>query len=533
MSTPPRLFYNNDMGEATTNVVRSPSPHEAFLYELVGRFAGTGIDAIAHDMFEGSDVVPSYPTQVPEARRILFKTFQSVGEWRDQVGTEWIIEHDPWPEAIEATHQAGMQFWSSMRFNDIHTPRWQSEFRANHPEYVLGDKCPSVLHGVRPEQYFMHATCRGFNYAIPEVRAHRFKMIEEVCTRYDLDGFEWDFTRHFGHHCPSYEEARPILTEYVRQVRELLNRIGKDRGRALGFGVRVMGPVQMCCDLGTDVKTWIEEGLVDYVSPIPGGGSVTNPFFREFVDIARDTDCRIYACTTEHLDARWRTDGCRSTPAPVQRAGAYNAWRQGVDGIYCMNFQITFPRNRHEDTALLSELAHPESLAFGDKRYMLTARHNPPQLAVHEYQLPLEVDVTPGGPGRAVCFEVGDDLRAAAELGILDAVTLQLTVSEPTDEEVVYKLNGRTLPENPIVDYPANLSAVGGRDQRVLYQLSGPGWIRQGSNELQVIVQSREPSILSKFTLCDLALDIRYRVLARQAGYPGMGRGAEEKQRAE
>ena len=512
MTRTPRLLYNNDTGLMVGGNLPSPRSKEQFVHEAVGRVVGTKVDAVAICMFGGSDVVPAYPTQVPEARRILLKTFTTVGEWRDQINHQWVIDNDPWPDAIKAAHEAGIQFWSSMRFNDNHTRRWQSEFRANHPDYVLGDKCPSDHHGEGPEYYFTHATCRAFNYAIPEVRAHRLKMVEEVCTRYDVDGFEWDMTRAFGHHCPSYEEARPILTDHLRQARDLLNRVGEKRGRPVGFGVRVMGPVEKCYELGTDVETWIREGLLDYVSPAPGGASVTNPFFRAFVDIGRGTNCRIYACTTEHLDGRWLRDGCRSTPAPVERAGVLNAWREGVDGIYLMNFNLRFARNRSEDTALLHELAAPPCLEFKNKRYMLTACHEAIQNRVYQYQLPLDLDVEPDGPGKNVHFTVSDDLEKAAELGLVNAVTLRVDFGELGDEVVDLYLNGKRLPGDPHLAHQTTQMGPG-NSVELAYDLRGGGWINQGDNEFSVVLRQRSPDILQKFALYDLALDIRYRTL--------------------
>lgn len=513
----PRLFYNNDGGPLVGGNVPSPRTREQFVYEVVGRFEGTGVDAVAVCMFGGSDVVPIYPTEVPEARRIPLATFESVGEWRQQVNREWIIEHDPWPEAIRAAHEAGMQFWSSMRFNDNHTRRWQSEFRANHPEYVLGDKCPSDHHGEGPEYYFTHAKCRAFNYAIPEVRAHRLKMVGEVCARYDVDGFEWDMTRAYGHHCPTYEGARSILTDYVREARGVLDRVGAKRGRRVGFGVRVHGPVERCYELGTDVATWIREGLLDYVSPSPGGEGVTNPFYKAFVELAGPVGCRVYACTTEHLDGRWKSDGCRSTPAAVERAGALNAWREGVDGIYVMNYQIRFARNRGEDAALLNELGDPAALEFKDKRYLLTACHEAIQNRAYEYQLPLAVGVTPDGPGQAVHFTVSDDLAKGARLGIVEAVSLELAVGEPCGEVVDFYLNGALLPRAPLLAYQRAWLGVGGL--KLVYDLREGDLVRRGENEFRVAVRRRNEKILDRFTVYDLGLEIRYRALPMRARY--------------
>ena len=65
------------------------------------------------------------------------------------------------------------------------------------------------------------------NWAIPEVRDYKFALISEVCQNYDIDGFELDFMRHpqfFDLNETTSEQRVEIMTGFVRQVRELLNR---------------------------------------------------------------------------------------------------------------------------------------------------------------------------------------------------------------------------------------------------------------------------------------------------------------------
>lgn len=500
------MIANIDAGVMKNFPTAPPLCEEEFVFENVGRYAGSGIDALVYNMFNWDDVLPMYPTHVPEARRIDRDNFETPGDWREQVNLDWMIANDPWTSVVDAAHAHGIQFWAGMRFNDIHFRPWQSEFRANHPEYVLGEACP-----------LGKKFGRAFNYAIPEVREHRLQIVEEVCTRYDLDGFEWDFTRHPGAHFLDYDEGREILNDYMREARALLNRIGENRGRAVGFGVRTWQTLEISYDMALDVRTWIKEGLVDYVSPSPGFGSVTNPFFKPFVDLAGGTGCRIYACTTEHMDGRWNhpREGWEATPPAVMRAGALNAWHEGVDGLYQFNIQTIVSHDvgrEHRGLDVIHEIADPEALAYKDKVYSVTWCDS--DIFDDEGVPPFEIDVQPDGPGKTISIYVADDLESAARLGLLESVSLRIVTGESADDVVDFTLNGRPLSRNPrTVTFPSIRQPekpVTGNASRIFDLPAGDG-VRQGLNQVNVTVRKREPRVRQKLTVFDVSLEIRYR----------------------
>ena len=512
MSNPPRLIHNNDLAFMSAHNVVPPMSKDEWLYELVGRFSGAQIDVLVCDIHGGADIVPQYPTGVPEAELFPLDTFESVGEWRHQRNHEWLVENDPYPEAITLCRSAGMEFWAGMRFNDIHDHRTSTRFRVNHPDYILGDKCgaPAYKNSDKP--------CRGFNYARPEVRAHVMRIIEDCCTRYDLDGFELDFTRHPGVHFPDMDEGRPLLTAYLHEIRRMLDRIGADRGRRIGLGCRTYQTLGASYDCALDVATWIRDGIFDYVNPSILWRSTTESFFKPFVELASGTDCRIYATTTEHLDSRWYGRR-RSTPSEVVRAGAMNAWRDGVDGIYTMNWCIPIFTNHPELMDQLREVGDLASLEFTDKLYTVGVFYEDPAARSPEPQLPLAFDVQPDGPGQTLRFTVADDLPRAAQLGILESVTLELAVTEPAGEVIEFTLNGRRLPDNPKLRYTRPYPEPHNCGVKLSYTLDGAKDITQGVNELRVAVRSRDPALLDRFTLFTADVIIRYRTLPMRATY--------------
>jgi len=512
----PRLFIYVDPGVIKNCNTVPPISEAEFIYENAGRYIGSQVDAIVISMFNWSDVLPSYPTEVPEARRICRDTFCTAGDWREQVNLQWMIEKDPWHKLIDVIHDAGLQYWAGMRFNDCHDRPWQTEFRANHPDYVLGKESAAPA--------WKGKFCPGFNYGLPEVRAHRLRIVEEVCTRYDLDGFEWDFTRSQGVHFTDMDEGREIMNEYMREARALLDRIGEKRGRPVGFGVRPCWSLRISHDLALDVETWIKEGLVDHVCPGPVMNSFTEPIFQPFVSIAKGTDCSVYGCTTDQGDHRWNyaSGGWGSTPPEVMRAGALNAWREGVDGMYVYNIHNLVTHDSKDLGCLdvVHEVGALETLEFKDKVYNVSWCDR--DMYGYEHMPPVELDVDPDGPGKTIKFTVGDDFKKAAQLGVLDKVILELIIGEPANDVVHLTLNGRLLPENPLLAGATPIRIKGRRmesNMRLVFDLTAGDWIRQGLNELNVKLRAREPSITMKFTVYDVTVKVNYRRSPLRAKY--------------
>ena len=140
--------------------------------------------------------------------------------------------------------------------------------------------------------------------AQPEVYEHRMAIFREVAEKYDVDGIEFDFRRWY-HMVSDPLNNHVVLTRMVRETRQMLDEVAKTKGRQrMILGVRVGHTLsgdtgnptdQSCQYLGLDVRTWIEEGLVDYVCPSlfwprwPGDPETT-----EFVELAKGRNIGIY-----------------------------------------------------------------------------------------------------------------------------------------------------------------------------------------------------------------------------------------------
>ncbi|MDA1177555.1 MAG: exo-alpha-sialidase [Planctomycetota bacterium] len=151
--------------------------------------------------------------------------------------------------------------------------------------------------------------------AHPVVYQHRMAIFREVAENYDIDGIEFDFRR-WTHMISDPLQNHPILTRMVRETRQMLDEVAKRKGKKrLILGVRV-GPSldtpqevakyaglkpgnrkvdPSCRELGLDVKTWVQEGLVSYICPSLFWPSWPGlPRTREFSELAKGHDIGIY-----------------------------------------------------------------------------------------------------------------------------------------------------------------------------------------------------------------------------------------------
>jgi hypothetical protein len=185
------------------------------------------------------------------------------------------------------------------------------------------------------------------------VRDHMLSIIEEVCTNYPIDGIELDFNRHdiffknnmFG--LPASAENIGQMTGWMRRIREMTERAGRQRGRPILIAARTADSVGYCMETGIDLVSWFEEQLLDLW--IPGGFFQLEPW-EQSVALAHSHGIRIHPCLSQTR--------LPQANAAAWRAEAARALRAGADGIYVFNFWEC----RFDQHALLSELGSLEML---------------------------------------------------------------------------------------------------------------------------------------------------------------------------
>ena len=524
MSHATRFIYHHD--GAFLHWVQPPISTERFLNEIVNSVAGTQVDTISCHMYSFGSAVPLYPTSIDAARAVYPAESVTVNIWKAIKNMQSMEADgvDHWRLAVEGAHERGLGFWAAMRFNDQHPAEYGlcDRFITEHPEYRLGARCALPVKDHEVEGAEM-AGCIHLDYSVPVVRAHRLSLIEEVCTRYDVDGFDLDFNREAGHTFPKDKlvGGEDRLTALVAEVRELLTRIGEERGRPITFFVRVPGTPMACYDWQLDVKRWIRDGLVDALSPSVMYDTTIELPFDEFVEMAEGTPCRIYACPAEGVGPALY----RSPPAETLRAAALVAWQQGVDGIYLFNFHHTIIRNEARDLTVLSELGDPALLKRRHKLYAVAGvglayqghSFGMDRYSAHPRQLPRDLPV--GGEGLSVRFRVGDDLRSARRERVLGSVTLLLDFLFLTgEEEFELVINGAPVPfgrcRYQLNDqFDLNYAGISGHSTAEL-DLTHHDCIREGMNELRLVLKQRPEDISKTIVFYALRLDVQYHLVS-------------------
>ncbi len=217
----------------------------------------------------------------------------SLEPWAEQLG--WRDPgFDPLALAIELAHERGMDLHAWVNV----VPAWWGSAPPDDPRH---------LWHTHPEWFWYdqdgerQALCDGFyvslNPCLPEVRAYLVEVMEELATRYELDGLHLDYIRFPNEH-PAIprgsgldypRDARTLtlyrretglapdddaaawnrwraeqVTRLVREIRVALDRAAPD----LVVGAAVGPEPERALHHFQDVETWLREGLLDLVFPM-------------------------------------------------------------------------------------------------------------------------------------------------------------------------------------------------------------------------------------------------------------------------
>ena len=124
---------------------------------------------------------------------------------------------------------------------------------------LIGDAIPAWY--TAPYKYSW-----AMDYGHDEVRQRKLDIIKEICTRYDVDGFEMDFLRHPFYFRKGHEaDGAKKMSAFVESVRKQLDDIGDKKGKRLRLLVRVPPQLAECKRIGLHVPTWMRNDWVDMV----------------------------------------------------------------------------------------------------------------------------------------------------------------------------------------------------------------------------------------------------------------------------
>ena len=507
----PRLLFYNDARHYHLYCYEPPISLED-ARAPVDEIAGTRVDTFVYgfgagpSMFHLTEVGEVFGSHLEAFRDIPGVQRGTLPTWRAHENIMSLKERgvDLLRLLIDRAHEKDLAFYASLRqthavaSDDVHNYfNWQ--FKIDHPEWCLRGKRK-------------HA----FDFSYPEVRAERFALAEETVNRYDVDGFEidWAFWPYF------FEEEEigpktPILTEYMRQHRDMIAGTAARRGRPIAFGARVLPTLAGNRAAGMDVEAWVREGLLDFVVPnfyIDEQMDADFPF-EWLVELCRGTDCRVFPAMQRLIGRPVEPDGEpvgeeMATPDHYHAAAAAY-WSKGADGIYLPWFNWPIEA---ADRQVLCEINDPELLRTKAQHYAV--RGHKQDAAEHGYTAPLPVLLENGveAPGQTVRLFVADP----AENG---NATLRVRLRYTTiHDSLAVSLNGEVLDNETCIREPHNYTPTeaplaGKGISSVAYTwLAYPvpaGLLRGGANQVGVAVRARPPRLEGQIVLERVDLVLR------------------------
>lgn len=172
---------------------------------------------------------------------------------------------------IDRLRENGINPWISIRMNDIHGSANPGNFLNckmvdEHPEYRR------VPHH-SPVGYYDYA----LDYMREEVRNYYMDIIREGLDTFDVYGIEFDFMREIYSVCIGREyEGISVINDFMRKADGYIKEAEKKYGHKIKRAVRLPSNPELAMRLGFDVFTWVDEGLVDYITVTSRWASIDN-----------------------------------------------------------------------------------------------------------------------------------------------------------------------------------------------------------------------------------------------------------------
>lgn len=502
-------------------------PAVTAIRSAINRFAGTQLTTIMLSPSLGQSV--NYPSQVSELchwrplePKVRAELYHVMGETAaggvEQTASLYRREgFDGFGVLVDAVVQSGREAFVTLRMNDVHMvtlengqgPYTDAFYRA-HPEWRL------------PEG--------GLNYAIPEVRAHRLAVMEELLRRYPFSGLEMDFLRSPPYFPPNLtaaahllptpdgregkdaarwtepdpdavdfardnaEASVPVMTEFVIGVRRMVGRVSRETGRRIELCARVPSSLAGCRRIGLDPVAWHRRGGLDFLT--------VGKFLQlvQALPIAEYQQAMpglpVYA-SIDYVLGGPLIDGYfhpRDGTAEIYRGAAAALHAQGADGLTLFNMFAaqangSDPQGRNwnhdEPLEVLNDLGDPATLEGKAKLYLVDSTFTLFARPLFDARAPLPAACTPAAPLR-VTLHVGERSPAGKNC------TLRVVMAKATPgDDLMVKLNGRTLGTARPAKEPHLFPEPYDQKPPGLGQLSDftvdGGALKYGANEISVL----------------------------------------------
>ncbi|MCH2201661.1 MAG: hypothetical protein MK102_06810 [Fuerstiella sp.] len=475
----PRTIYFNDARHYYLYVF-DPPMNLVDAWRPIDEVAGTAIDTFVYGVERGDGLF--YPSKVGMRFGEDKRPFNFAAYWRAWQNIQSLMDQglDPLKVLIDRAHQKDMEFIASLRMSSYGGIK--SEFKV-------------------PEG--------GRGMAHQEVRDHQLAVLRELATDYDVEGLELDFAAAPGGMPPilrneDTSEFTPVLTSYVAQIAEMVR---SRTDRILQLGARVYPTEKMNLAQGLDVRSWLRQGLVDYVVPMFYLDFTLDPDmpFDWLVDAAHQKDVSVYGMLAPYV-ANEQT----GSPVPVHadpehlRAAAANYRNRDVDGLY--TWFMKWPLGDAERRAL-TELGDADLITEADKHYILHRRSAQAAELGYDADLPLKIESADPGKRYKIPFSIADDVEQSA--GRIRGIQLRISIENlVTDDRLSIRLNGKSLAtESCRRDFNNSVSPYEG--QQLAFELNSV-LPRTGPNVLDLSLDSRPDGLEGGVTIESVELLIEY-----------------------
>ena len=319
-----RIVYHADGHPWEIHIPLEPRGEED-LHEFVDNLSVGGVDVMSLMGLVGGDVVwtsdlatlrySKHPPHEPARLRLARLLAQGI---------------EPIDAYARRCHQKGMKLYVKFRMNDRHSC---GKLPGQHHNIHMGRFIQEH------QEWWLQDNPGGLDFTHAGVRAWMFALAQEVTTKFDIDGLTFNYIRYpYVFERAESREKQPILTEFMRRVRGMLDEEGRKKGRKLDFCVIVAPTIEECQDFGLDVPTWIDEEIVDSVCPCHYDNTLFNTSFSEFPALARGKNVYVYPAIHPSISPYLYVFGYM-TP-PTYRAAARNIYEGGADGISIFNYHL-------------------------------------------------------------------------------------------------------------------------------------------------------------------------------------------------
>ena len=474
-----RTIYFNDARHYYLFVFEPPVTLED-AWRPVDECAGTAVDTFVYGVQSGTLF---YPSKVGMRYGADMQGFSHPAYWRVWNNMQSLIDRglDPLSVLIERAHDKGMDFFASMRLGS----------------YAGMDSAHELASG-------------GRGWVHPEVRDHQYVVLEELATEYPVEGVELDYAAPPGGSSWYFKdedvpEYTPVMTEWVRRVSAMVRGRQGEPGQV---GARVYPTESINLAKGLDVRTWLAEGLLDYVVPMVYAHTLvdSNLPIDWLVESAHAAEASVYPMVQPdyYLENERRFLSREYASPAMMRAAAANFWDRGADGMY--TWFLEWPLGDTE-RRILTELGDPDLVKEANKHYLAGRRSQYSEGVGYETPLPLEITSSDTDTRHGIPFYVADDFEAASDR--IRQVHLKINVTGLVSaDRLTIRLNGESLANEPLRrDFGSRINAYTGQWLEFRLETVRP---RKGHNLLEIILNGRPERLISPLRVEDVEVIVEY-----------------------